>query len=73
MSPWLFSIFFDRVIIQVNERESGREVKLRYGKVSLSGNEMQEVDGLQYLRVVISPIGGMGEEVSHRVLEGRKV
>ena len=29
MSPWLFNIFFDRVIRQVNERPAGMGVKLR--------------------------------------------
>ena len=29
MCPWLFNIFFDRVVRQVNERSTGRGVKLR--------------------------------------------
>ena len=29
MSPWLFNIFFDRVVRQLNERAMGRGVKLR--------------------------------------------
>ena len=29
MSPWLFNIFFDRVVRQVNERAMGRGVTLR--------------------------------------------
>ena len=29
MHPWLFNIFFDRVVRQVNERVMGKEVKLR--------------------------------------------
>ena len=29
MSPWIFNLFFDRVVIQVNERTMAREVKLR--------------------------------------------
>ena len=42
-------------------------------KVRLNGEELQEVDKFKYLRVMISTDGGMGEEVAHRVLEGRKV
>ena len=42
-------------------------------KVRVSGEEMQEVDKFNYLGVMISTNGGMGEEVAHRVLEGRKV
>ena len=34
---------------------------------------MQEVDKFKYFRVMISTDGGRGEEVAHRVLEGRKV
>ena len=29
MSPWVFNIFLDRVVGQVNERATGRGVKLR--------------------------------------------
>ena len=29
-SPWLFIIFFDRVVGHVNDRSVGSEVKLRY-------------------------------------------
>ena len=42
-------------------------------KVRVSGEEMQEMDKFNYLGVMISTDGGMGEEVAHRVLEGRKV
>ena len=42
-------------------------------KVRVNGEELQEVDKFDYLRVMISTDGGMGEEVAHRVLEGRKV
>ena len=43
-------------------------------KVTVNGQEMQEVvDKFNYLGVMISTDGGMGEEVAHRVLEGRKV
>ena len=35
--------------------------------------EMQEVDKFNYLGVMISTDGGMGEEVAHRVLEGKEV
>ena len=42
-------------------------------KMRVNGEEMQEVDKFNYLRVMISTDGGMGEEVAHRVLEGRKV
>ena len=31
------------------------------------------MDKLNYLEVMISTDGGMGEELAHRVLEGRKV
>ena len=35
---------------------------------------MQEVDRFNYLGIMISTYhGGMGEEVAHRLLEGRKV
>ena len=30
MSPWLFNIFFDTMVRQVNERAVGKGVKLRY-------------------------------------------
>ena len=42
-------------------------------KVRVNGEEMQEVDKFNYLGVMISTDGCMGEEVAHRVLEGRKV
>ena len=38
MSPWLFNIFFDRLVRQVNERVTGMEVKLRYGNGGGGGN-----------------------------------
>ena len=31
MSPWIFNIFFDGVVRQVNERAAGRGVRLRDG------------------------------------------
>ena len=37
------------------------------------GEEMQYVDKFNFLGVMISTDGGMGDEVVHRVLEGRKV
>ena len=42
-------------------------------KVRVNGEEMQEVDKFKYLGLMISTDGGMGEEMAHRVLEGRKV
>ena len=42
-------------------------------KVRVSEKEMQGLDNFNYLEVMISTDGGMGEEVAHRVLEGRKV
>ena len=39
--------------------------------VKVNGKEVQEVDKFNYLGVMISTDGGMGEEVAHRVLEGR--
>ena len=42
-------------------------------KVRVNGEEMQEVDKLNYLGVMIGTDGGVGEEVAHRVVEGRKV
>ena len=42
-------------------------------RVGLSGEEIQDVNKFNYLGVMISTDGGMGEEVAHRVLEGRKV
>ena len=45
-------------------------------KVRVNGEELQEVDEVDkfnYLVVMISTDGGMGEEVAHRLLEGRKV
>ena len=41
--------------------------------VRVSGEKMQEVDKFNYLGVMISTDGGMGEEVAHMVLEERKV
>ena len=38
-----------------------------------SGEKMQEVDKFNSLGVMISTDGGMKEEVSHRVLDGRKL
>ena len=38
----------------------------------MNGEEMREVDKYKYLGVMISTDGGMGEEVGHRILEGRK-
>ena len=40
-------------------------------KVRLSREERQEVDKFNYLGIMISTDGGMGEEVAHRVLEGK--
>ena len=42
-------------------------------KVRVNGEEMEEVDKFNYLGVMISTDGGMGEEAAQRVLEGRKV
>ena len=42
-------------------------------KVTVNGEEMQEVDKFSYLGVMIITDGGMREGVTHRVLEGRKV
>ena len=42
-------------------------------KVRVNGKEMQEADKFNYLVVMINTDGGMGEEVVHKVLEGRKV
>ena len=42
-------------------------------KVRVNEEEMQEVDKFNYLGVMISMHGGIGKEVAHRVLEGRKV
>ena len=43
-------------------------------KVTVNGQEMQEVvDKFNYLGVMISTDGGMGEEVALRVLEEREV
>ena len=39
----------------------------------LNGEEVQEVEKFNYLGVMISTDAGMGEEVAHMVLEGRKV
>ena len=39
----------------------------------VNGEEMQEGYKFNYLGVMISTNGGMGEEVSHSVLEQRKV
>ena len=56
MSPWLFNIFFDRVVRQVNESPTRTGVKLgdenqreSCEKVRVSGDEMQEVDKFIYL------------------------
>ena len=42
-------------------------------KVRVNGEDMKEVDKFNYLGVNIITVGGMGEEVSHSVHEGRKV
>ena len=42
-------------------------------KVGVNGEEMQEVNELKYLGGVINADRGTGEEVSHRVLEERRV
>ena len=42
-------------------------------KVRVNREKMQEVGKFKHLGVMISTDGGMGEEVGHRVLEGRKV
>ena len=42
-------------------------------KVKVNGQELQEVEKFNYFGVMISKGGGMGEEVAHRVLVGRKV
>ena len=42
-------------------------------KVRVNGEEIQEVDKFNYLEVMISTDGGMGDKVPHRVPEGRKV
>ena len=42
-------------------------------KVSCERVKMQEVDKFNYLGAMISTDGGMGEEVSHKVIERRKV
>ena len=42
-------------------------------KVRVNWEEIQEVDKFNYLIVRISTDSGMGEEVAHRVIEGRKV
>ena len=51
MSPWLFNIYFDRVVREVNEKAMGKGVlTIKKGqmrsceKVRLNGKEMQEVD-----------------------------
>ena len=41
-------------------------------KVRVSEEEVQEVDKFNYLGVMISMGGGIGEEGAHRVVEGRK-
>ena len=42
-------------------------------KNRVNGEEMQEIDKFNYLGVMISTDGGMGEEVANRELEVRKV
>ena len=42
-------------------------------KVRVSGEEVQEEDKFNYLGVMINTDGGRGEEVAHRVVEGRKL
>ena len=42
-------------------------------RIGANGEEIQEVDKFNYLGVMISTNSGIGEEVAHRVLEGRKV
>ena len=72
--PWLFNIFFDRVVRQMIEREMGKGVKLRYeNEGSWQCEKMKEVDKFNYLRVKISTGRGMREKVAHREerFEGR--
>ena len=40
--------------------------------MTVNGEELHEVDKFNYLGVMISKDGGMGEEVTHRVLERRR-
>ena len=37
----------------------------------MSGEEMQEMDKFNYVRIMISTGSNMGEEVAHRVVEGK--
>ena len=43
-----------------------------FEKVRVSREERQELDKFNYLRIMISTDGGMGKEVTYRVLEGRR-
>ena len=54
------------LVIKNEKRES-------YETVRVSGKEMKEVEKYSYLGVMLIVDSGMGEEVAHRVLEGRKV
>ena len=49
-------------------RKKRKELHIATG---VNGEEMQEVDKFNYLGVMISTDHVMGEEVAHRVLEGR--
>ena len=42
-------------------------------KVLVDGVTREEVDKLKYESVMMSASGRMGEEINHRLLEGRKV
>ena len=54
------------LVVKMNQRGSCENARV-------SEDERQEVDNFNYLSVIKSTDGGMGEEVAHSVLEGRKV
>ena len=53
-------------VLMIKKDQMGSSTKVR-----VNGEEMQEVDKFNYLGVMISTDGGVGEEVAKRVLEGR--
>ena len=60
------NIWKSKVLVVKNyQRESCEEVRV-------SREEIEEADKFNYMEVMINTSGGMGEEIAHSGLEGRK-
>ena len=73
-----FERVWDKMGLKINVGKSKalalkKEQRGSYEKVNVGREEIQGVDKFNYLGIMINVDGGMGEEVAHRVLEGRKV